>query len=120
MTEEVLKVPEETGRESERTEGQPTTAEERVEETQHGFKRPMLPARWAAKRAATKAPGNVERAVARPPKPVTTPETRPDNRRWLLRRLKRREAYRTIPKSYLPRAAYRCYQKREHTVEIDK
>ena len=108
MAEEGLKVPEETGRESERTEGQPTTVEERVEGTQHGFKRPMLPARRAAVR---KAPGKAERTATTAPKPVTTTESRPDNRRRLLRRLKAREVLKSVPKNYLPRAAYRCYQK---------
>ena len=106
MAEEESKVPEETGKESERREEQPNPVEERVEGTQHGFKRPMLPAR----RAARKAPGKAERTVTTAPKPVTTTESRPDNRRRLLRRMKAREAFESVPKNYLPRAAYRCYQ----------
>ena len=113
MAEEELNVPEEAGRESARQEEQQTTAEARVKENQSLFKRPMLPAKWAAKTATAKAPWKAERAVAITSKPVETTENRPDNRRRLLRRQKRREAFKAIPKNYLPRAAYRCYQKPE-------
>ena len=85
MAEEELKVPEETGSESERTEGQPISAGERVEGTQHGFKRPMLPAKRAAKTVRAKPPGKAERTATTAPKPVTMTESRPDNRRRLLR-----------------------------------
>ena len=111
MAEEESKIPEETGKESEMRKEQPTPGEERVEETQHGFKRPMLPVKRAAKTVRAKPPGKAERTATTAPKPVTTTENRPDNRRRLLRRLRAREVLKSVPKNYLPRAAYRCYKK---------